>query len=197
MPKLAIHLYLPALFVFCSGSSSALSKKVHILIGDVGGAKVSHFDKMENISFWFRQRGIGMVTHFSAVERDLEEVLRHPSTAGVIWIGHSDPVGGVLDADGRKISKSMFIDISPSVAAILFISCRAKSVVLPYYGVRENHPEIAVWWFDAPETNGIIYFEKHLKAFFRTENVWEELLSSITSHNLRLSRSCRASLNEY
>lgn len=91
----------------------------------------------------------------------------------------------------------MFIDISPSFAAILFTSCRAKFVVFPYYGVREKHPEIDVWWFDAPETNGVICFETDMKAFFCTEKVWEGLLSSITSHNLRLSKSCRGSLNEY
>lgn len=78
MPKSAIHLYLPALFVFCSGSSSALSKKVHILIGDVGGAKIFHFDKIENIFFWFTERGVGLVANFSEVERDLEGVRRHP-----------------------------------------------------------------------------------------------------------------------
>ncbi|MBK9038787.1 MAG: hypothetical protein IPL83_06475 [Bdellovibrionales bacterium] len=70
-----------------------------------------------------------MVTHFAAVERDLEEVLRHPYTAGIIWIGHSDPLGGVLDANGRKIPKSTFNNISRSVAtmflflAVLNLSC--------------------------------------------------------------------------
>ncbi len=201
MLKSLICIYLTVFVVFCSVSSSAssdLSKKVHILIGDVDGAKITQFDKIELISFWFRQRGIGVVTHFAAVERDLEEVLRHPYTAGIIWIGHSDPLGGVLDANGRKIPKSTFNNISRSVATMFFVSCCAKSVVFPFYGIRQERPEIDLYSFDAAETNGVIYFEKHMKAFFRTENaIWEELVSSINSHQLRLSRSCRASINEY
>lgn len=196
MLKSAVCIFLTFSFVFCSISSSAYQKKVHILIGDVEGAKKSHFDNMEMISFWFRERGIGVVTHFSAVESDLEEVLRHYSTVGVIWIGHSDPSGGVLGADGRGIPKSSFLDISPSVATIMFISCCAESVVLPYYRIREGRPEIDLLYIDAPKTGGVIYFEKHMMAFFRRESLWGEMLSSIENHQWR-SPSCRINLSEW
>ncbi|MBK7845373.1 MAG: hypothetical protein IPJ71_17135 [Bdellovibrionales bacterium] len=196
MLKSAVCIFLTFSFVFCSIYSSAYQKKVHILIGDVEGAKKSHFDNMEMISFWFRERHIGVVTHFSAVESDLEEVLRHYSTVGVVWIGHSDPLGGVLGADGRKIPKSSFFDISPSVATIMFISCCAESVVLPHYRIRESRPEIDLLFFNAPETGGVIYFQKHMKAFFGRERLWSELLSSIENHQWR-SPSCRETINEF
>lgn len=198
MLKSLICIYLTVLLVFYSVSSSAssdLSKKVHILIGDVDGARISQFKEIGGVSFWFRQRGIGVVTHFAAVERDLEEVLRHPSTAGIVWVGHSHPLGGILDANGRKIPKSTFKDISRSVATMFFVSCCAKSVVFPFYGIRQERPEIDLWSFDAPETGGVISFEKHMRAFFRSESIWDELLSSINDHHLRV-RGCREIINE-
>lgn len=194
MLKSAVYVYLIVSFVFYSVSSSAFSKKIHILIGNVDGAKVAHFDDMELISFWFKERGIGVVTHFAAVESDLEEVLLQKSTVGVIWIGHSSPHGGVLGADGNIISKSMFTNMSPSIAAITFVSCCAKSDVLPFYRNGEDRPEIDVFYFDAPETGGVIYFDMHMRAFFRREGIWSELLSSINDHQPRLP-SCRQNLH--